>query len=600
MTREDNSLYQRSGKLLYRKYRAFFLPTILASISTSMSIIVDSVIVGNMLGAAPMASVNLCLPVMQVFITLAVLIGMGASTLIAIALGRRDSPRADTVFSTAVFALLFCGLLLTATASGSGFIARWLTDDNTLQILVSEYLQTLFLGSCPIIFVPAFVYILRTDGMARLASAVLIAANITNLLLDIVFIGPCGLGIAGSSLATVCGYAVGMSMLLLYAGSKSRTLHLHLKKISFRQLCEHAGNIVRTGCPAAVSSGLTALKIFCMNLLIGYVAGSTGLIVFSVCISCLSFVSMFISGTAGTMMPLVGTLYGERDFQGVRLVLGYTFRFGMLTTACIVVLFELMPEYVFALFGVTDPAMLVMGIASLRLFAVSLFGVTATFLMLYYFMTIQRPGIATTLSVTEGCAILIPLAWLLSSLMGITGVWVAYILTEIGALGILYIQTLRAKKRSGGRLHDILLIERSAPEQLYDVSLKATPEDAARLSAEAINVLTANGLDPDSAMKVGIALEEIVDNTARYAPNRKRNVNIDVRISSAGGNLLIAVRDDGAFFNPVEYEPEEKECSIDGILLLRTLADSLSYNRVLALNQTMISICKATTTPAAI
>lgn len=52
--------YKRSGRLLYRKYREFFLPTMLASISSSMSLIVDSIIVGNMLGPAQMASVNLC------------------------------------------------------------------------------------------------------------------------------------------------------------------------------------------------------------------------------------------------------------------------------------------------------------------------------------------------------------------------------------------------------------------------------------------------------------------------------------------------------------------------------------------------------------
>lgn len=592
MKRENDSPYRRSGRLLSRKYRAFFLPTILASISTSMAIVVDSIIMGNMLGAAPMAAVNLCLPVMQAYITLAVLVGMGASALIAVALGRRERAAADTLFTAATAVLLLVGLLLTAASPAAGAIARLLTADEALQPLVAAYLQPLSWGSSLILFVPAYAYILRTDGMVRLASAVLIATNVVNLLLDIVFIGPCGLGIAGSALATVCGYATGAAMLLLYAGSKHRNLHIRRRGEPVRRLLKQAGQIVRSGCPAALSSALVALKIFCMNLLIGHIAGSTGLIVFSVCLSCLSFVSMFISGTAGSMMPIVGTLYGERDFQGIRLVTAYAFRFGMLSTGCIVLLFELLPEGVFALFGVTDPALLTLGVPSLRLFALSLFGVTANFLLLYYFTSTQRSSLATALSVTEGIAILLPLAWLLASLMGVTGIWIAYILAEIGAFGMLYGQARRIRKRSGGRLQGLLLTERSTPEQLYDVSLQASPQDAARLSAEAMEVLAANGLDRTTALKAGIALEEIADNTARHLPNRRRHVNVDVRITASGDEVRIAVRDDGAPFNPVEYRPGETGFATDGILLLKTLADSLAYHRVLALNQTLITIRK--------
>ncbi len=579
--------------MLYRKYRAFFLPTILASVSTSMGIIVDSIIVGNMLGPNPMAGVNLCMPVLQMFFTLAALIGIGASTLIAIALGRRDSERANSLFTTSLLALLLIALLLTAAAPWAGGIARWLTPDETLQPLAGAYLQVVFWGNGLILLVTAFTYILRTDGMVRLSSAILIVANVINLGLDVVFIGPCRMGIAGSALATVCGYAGGALMLIGYARSKQRTLRLNLHTGRISRLFRQAGEIVRSGSPAALSGALVAVKVFCINLLVGIIAGSQGVVVFTVCLSCLSFVSMFVGGTAGTMMPILGTLYGERDYLGIRLIFNYTLRFGMLTTGCIVLLFEFLPATVFSLFGVTDPALLAIGVPSLRLFAVSLFGMTVTYLMMYYFMTTQRSTIALTLSVLEGIAIIVPLAWLLSAAMGITGIWVAYILAEAGALGVLYWLTRRERKRSAGRFPDMLLIERSGPELLYDISLKATRENASGMSAEAMAVLESNGLRREQAVKAGIALEEIVDNTARYAPNRKRSVNVDVRISSVDDELLIAVRDDGAFFNPVEYSPGEKEFDIDSILLLKALSSSLSYNRVLALNQTLITIRKA-------
>lgn len=151
------------------------------------------------------------------------------------------------------------------------------------------------------------------------------------------------------------------------------------------------------------------------------------------------------------------------------------------------------------------------------------------------------------------------------------------------SLGILYFMTVRVRHRSGNSGTDMLLIERSAPELLYDVSLKATREDSVRLSAEAIEILTSAGLDKSISTKGGIALEEMVANLSVYPPNQGRRVDVDVRIALSGSDLIISLRDNGASFNPVEYRPEETGFSIDGITLLRMLAMEMKYSRVLAL-----------------
>lgn len=592
----SGAAYKRSGRLLYRKYREFFLPTMLASISSSMSLIVDSIIVGNMLGPAQMASVNLCLPVFQAHIACAILLGMGASALIAIALGSRDNRTADAVFSTSVTLLLVCGVLVSLVmAPFADSVARLITSDSLLEPMVADYLEVLLYGSTFIMAVPAFSYILRTDGMVKLASVSLVVANLTNLLLDVVFIGPFRMGIAGSALATVCGYVAGFATLAVYVRSKRRTLHfIPMWRMRWRENAARIGQIIRAGFPGALSSVLITIKIFFINYLVGRISGHEGLAVFSVCLSCLSFVSMFISGTAGAMMPIAGALYGERDFKGVRLIFRYTLSLALVLTAVIVLLFELVPAPVFSLFGVAEPGILALGIPSLRLFAVSLFGVTVSFLMIYYYMTVKRHSIADALSVTEGLLVIVPAAWLFSSIMGIQGIWVAFIVAETVSLAVLYLMTRRVKRRSGNGGLDMLLIERSAPELLYDVSLSATGQDAVRLSAEAMDVLTDAGLDKSIAMKAGIALEEMVVNMSAFPRNRGRRVDVDVRIALDGNDLLVSMRDNGASFNPSEYRPEETDFSIDGIALLRMLAVEIKYSRVLALNQTLITIRKNT------
>ena len=85
----------RNNSLIKRKYREFFLPTIAMALSYSLTTIVDGIIVSIFLGADQMAAVNTCIPIPQLNATIATLIGIGSSTLISIAKGRREKQTAD-------------------------------------------------------------------------------------------------------------------------------------------------------------------------------------------------------------------------------------------------------------------------------------------------------------------------------------------------------------------------------------------------------------------------------------------------------------------------------------------------------------------------
>lgn len=203
---------------------------------------------------------------------------------------------------------------------------------------------------------------------------------------------------------------------------------------------------------------------------------------------------------------------------------------------------------------------------------------------IYYYTTVQQRTLANIISCVEGLLVVVPAAWLLSKTMGLNGVWLAFILAEISGFLVMYLY-VHVKKFS-----DFYLIEKSGNELLYDVSVKATNEDAAKLSQEAVNVLKNSGINEEISEKAGIALEEITANLANYNSG-KRAANLDVRIINADKNIVIALRDDGQPFNPVEYSPEEtSEYKIDGIMLLKALARDIQYNRVLSLNQTIIEI----------
>lgn len=77
----------RNSKIIDKKYKEFFIPTILTAMSSSLILMADSIFVGNMLGANELAAVNCCIPIQQVFLTVSELLGLGGSTAISVATG---------------------------------------------------------------------------------------------------------------------------------------------------------------------------------------------------------------------------------------------------------------------------------------------------------------------------------------------------------------------------------------------------------------------------------------------------------------------------------------------------------------------------------
>ena len=190
----------RSRTLIDRKYMEYFIPTIANTMATSLSFIVDGIIVSVLLGENAMAAVNACLPVSQIISMAAALFGLGASGRISVAFGRRERDAANRAF-TALLTLLLCGGILLTAAQLALFapITRLLLKNETLAPLISEYYRTLAWGTPFMLLMPAIAHLMRAEGQAKLASSVILIGNAANLILDVVFIRVFQMGIGGAS-----------------------------------------------------------------------------------------------------------------------------------------------------------------------------------------------------------------------------------------------------------------------------------------------------------------------------------------------------------------------------------------------------------------
>lgn len=565
----------RNSKMIDKKYREFFVPTVLTAMSGSLILMADSVIVGNMLGANELAAVNCCMPVQQLLGMVSELLGLGGSTGISVARGRREGKKADQIFTAVLLMFAVLGLaFLLPQIFATSFFCGLLTQDGTLYPLVYEYYRILMWAAPFTIFMQTMEYILRAEGRPKLASFITILANVINIVLDIVFIGPLHMGIGGAALASVIGFAAGafLSLGVLLLGK--RTLRL-----CFGKLWSCCREVVTTGMPAAMGVGLIAIKIFCLNYIVTAVAGSDGMVAFSVCLGTLSVCSMFITASAQTMMPILGIYYGEKDWKGVRMVLKRTFRVMVLCAVGLTLFIEAAPGVILTLYGVKEAGAVAMAVPAIRIYAISLTGVSISFLMMYYYMTIEKQRLANMISVINGLLVIVPCAYVMSKLLGITGVWISFSMGELAT--ILYIGLV-----AGGKIRNVYQISEEEAS-ILDISLLGREELGAEVSGQVMEFLRQQGTEQKLSNKIGIAIEEMTENIYRYCDRQK--VHIDLRLVADAEGLVLSFCDDGPEFDSTTYQPGEKELyAIDNIMMLKAVSRKMEYQRVIGLNKTTI------------
>ena len=135
---------QRTSGLVRRKFREYLLPTILTSLAMSLASVVDSIIVGNLLGDTALAAVGLCSPMIYCINFIYMLFGIGGMTLASIARGRREFQKADTAFTLTIglgvavmsvfliAVLIFIGPITEARAGGDDARAAKAFDQDYL------------------------------------------------------------------------------------------------------------------------------------------------------------------------------------------------------------------------------------------------------------------------------------------------------------------------------------------------------------------------------------------------------------------------------------------------------------------------------------
>lgn len=438
---------QLSEHFTYGKLLKFTFPSIIMMVFTSIYGVVDGVFVSNFAGSESFAAVNLIMPFLMILGAIGFMLGTGGSALVAFVLGTGDGQKANRVFSLMVYVLIVLGGIF--MVGGILFMepmARLLGADEAMLPVCVQYGRIVMLGLIPFMLQNTFQSFLVTAERPHFGLYITIAAGVTNMALDALFVGVFRWGVAGAAAATVISQIVGGVIPLVYfiCPNKSK-LRLGKTKMDFRMLGKAAAN--------GSSEFMTNVSMSLVNMLYNWqlmrLIGAQGVAVFGI-IMYVSFIfaAIFIGYSMGSA-PVIGFHYGagnKEELKGLfRKSLWILLVFSVVLTGLAMMLAKplamIFVAYDAELLELTKRALTIYSLA----FLMSGFNIFASsfFTALNDGLTSALISFGRTLMFQAASVLLLPL------IFDVDGIWAAVILAEGLALILSAVCVIRNRKKYG-------------------------------------------------------------------------------------------------------------------------------------------------------
>ncbi|MER2014483.1 MAG: MATE family efflux transporter, partial [Methanobrevibacter sp.] len=275
------------NEIIRHKFRELLLPTILIAMALNITSIIDSSFVANFIGHNGQAALQVLEPLVLLISIFEWLFGLGGQILCLNKKSEFDEDGSNHYFTTAMLttAIVSILIILVCLLFEDALIAILHPPSADLIPYVKTYGKYLFISFPIVTLMGVFSQFIRVDGQPNFSSALIIIANIINIILDYLFLGVFHMGIDGASLATLIGYVIGAIISLKYLFDPKRTFRFTLYKLKIKTWATSTAEIIKIGLPGASLGIFDVILVYIMNLIIGAALGEIGLDIYNVCVN---------------------------------------------------------------------------------------------------------------------------------------------------------------------------------------------------------------------------------------------------------------------------------------------------------------------------
>ena len=407
------------GRLLMQ----YALPAIVAMVAASLYNMVDSIFIGQGVGALAIAGLAITFPFMNLSAAFGAAIGVGSCTFISMKLGQRDYAIANKILGNCmmlniVVGLCFGGICLLFLDPILSFFGA---SDNTLPY-ARDYMQIILAGNAFTHMYFGLNAVLRSASKPRHAMYATIFTVVVNTILDPIFIYGLDLGIRGAAFATVLSQFLALSWQWRLFSNKNELLHFDYSL--FRLDKPIVKNIIGIGISPFAMNACSCIVVIFVNTCLMKHGGDLAVGAYGIA-NRIGFVFVIVAmGVNQGMQPIAGYNYGAQNYDRLRKVVKLAI--SCATVVCTVgFLVAMFAAHPCARLFTKDESLINLASTAIRMMMMMFPIVGFQIVVTSFFQSIGKAKVSMFLSLSRQLLFLVPALAIFSEIWGLWGIWSA-------------------------------------------------------------------------------------------------------------------------------------------------------------------------------
>ena len=402
----------------------YAMPGIIAMTAMSLYNMVDSIFIGHGVGALALSGLTVAKPFMDICAAFGTLVGVGASSLVAIKLGEKDYRSANDILANVILLNVLLGALVMVIG------LYWLdpilyafgASDETI-VYAHEYMEIILLGNIITHIYYGLNSMLRSIGHPRISMYATILAVSLNVVLDPIFIFVLDMGVRGAALATIISQIVSVIVEMIIFLNPKEVIHFHRGIWRLRR--DITMRALGIGLAPFLMHMASCFVVIVLNNQLKRYGGDMAIATFGMTNRFMFFFTMIVMGIQQGMQPIVGYNYGANLIDRML----RAFKLSVFCATCVMGVLWLFgvawPEGFIRLFT-HDEMLIAQSVAPARIMLCVMFAIGFPMITGNFYTSIGMAPKAIFLSLTRQILFLIPLIIclpLLFEYIGWTAIW---------------------------------------------------------------------------------------------------------------------------------------------------------------------------------
>lgn len=352
--------------VIWKEILLFSIPLLLGNLFQQLYNAVDSVVVGNYIGAQALAAVGSSAPVINLLVSFFMGLAVGAGVIISRYFGARKKEELHIAVHTSLALTFAAGLVMTLIGVLiSPYVLQWVGTPIDVMESSVLYLRIYFLGILSVMVYNMGSGILRAVGDSRNPLYFLIVSSVTNIILDMLFVIVFHMGIAGVGWATLIAQTISAVLTMLLLMRTKEEYQVKLKHIRFHKHMLY--EIVRLGLPSGLQNAIVSFS----NVIVQSNINAFGSLAMAGCGSYTKidgFAILPVMSYSMALTTFTGQNMGAKKYDRVKQGAKTGILMSVITIVCISALLLMLGPNVLAIFS-SDPTVINYGLYMMHVLA---------------------------------------------------------------------------------------------------------------------------------------------------------------------------------------------------------------------------------------